>query len=114
MYYTDSFTMALALTFLVILGMKWLTINRHEKLEYKKRNPPNLAAELRIKYLASLEHLLDNPYDEDLLDHCYHLGHQLYDRTIITDDSITITSQSREKIDNEIQGVYNSPTKKAA
>lgn len=114
MYYIDSFTLALALTVLIILGLKWLTLSQYERTRKTKQADSNIAKELRVKYLTVLDHLKDNPYDESLLDSCYELGHQLYERTIITDDTFTIASQSRAKIDKDIQRVYKSLSKKSA
>jgi len=91
----DTFTLALTFTFCCILAFKWFY--------FRNESFGNNLAKIRFYYEQSLSRLAADPNNPLLLDKCYQLGHQLYDRTLIGEDVKVMSQLARLRIERDIE-----------
>ncbi len=95
----DTFTLALTFTFCCVLAFKWF---------YFRDSKTGLSVtKLRFYYEQALDQLSSDPNNPLLLDRCYQLGHQLYDRTLIGENTRVMSQLGRLRIERDIEQKLN-------
>jgi hypothetical protein len=101
----DTFTLALTFTFCCVLAFKWF---------YFRNNSGSHIAKTRLYYEQSLDRLSEDPNNPLFLERCYQLGHQLYDRTLFSEDTKVMSQLARLRIEKDIEDKLNRSLDQAA